>query len=120
MNRPRPSAWRNGLSRGCGIAAWSAMLAGCATHVPQVLNPHMVPSSFVGRDAGLQPVWPQPDWWLTFDSPELSDFIARARTDNRDLAIAAAHVMEAHAETVIQRSTLFPQLDLEAQAQRSR
>jgi multidrug efflux system outer membrane protein len=102
------------------VAAWSFLLVGCATHVPQVLSSHVVPASFVGRDAGQDYVWPQPDWWQKFDSTELSEFVARAQTDNRDLAVAAARVIEAHAQTVIQRATLFPQLNLQAQARRSR
>ena len=96
------------------------MLTGCATHVPQVLNPQVVPQSFVGQDAGRESVWPKPDWWQQFGSPELSGFIVRAQTDNRDLAIAAAGVVEAHAQTIIQRASLFPQLNLQAQAQRSK
>ena len=78
-----------------------------------------MPKSFVGQDAGPEHVWPQPDWWQKFDSPELSDFIARAQSDNRDLAVAAARVIEAHAQTDIQRASLFPQLNLQAQGQRS-
>jgi NodT family efflux transporter outer membrane factor (OMF) lipoprotein len=102
-----------------GVAAWCMGLAGCATHVPQVLTPHIVPGSFVGQESGHDNIWPQPDWWQTFDSPELSAFIARARTDNRDLAVAAARVVEAQAQTGIQRAALFPQLNLQAQGQRS-
>jgi outer membrane protein TolC len=77
----------------CGIVAWSAVLVGCATHVPQVLGPQIVPPSFVGQDAGRDQIWPQSDWWQQFDSPELSDFIRRAQADNRDLAVAAARVL---------------------------
>jgi multidrug efflux system outer membrane protein len=95
------------------------MLVGCATRVPQVLSPYIVPESFVGQDAGRDQVWPQPDWWQKFDSPELSDFIARAQADNRDLAVAAARVLEAHAQTGIQRAALFPQVNLKAQGQRA-
>jgi NodT family efflux transporter outer membrane factor (OMF) lipoprotein len=109
---------RSSLVR-CGVAAWTALLAGCATHVPQVLSPQIVPRSFVGQDAGRDHVWPQPDWWQQFDSPELSDFIRRAQADNRDLAVAAARVLEAHAQTAIVRSTLFPQLNLQAQGERA-
>jgi multidrug efflux system outer membrane protein len=103
----------------CGVAAWSALLLGCATHVPQVLSPQMLPKSFVGQDAAQESIWPQPDWWQRFDSPELSDFILTAQTDNRDLAVAAARVLEAHAQTAIQRASLFPQLNLQAQGQRA-
>ncbi|HTB68480.1 MAG TPA: efflux transporter outer membrane subunit [Steroidobacteraceae bacterium] len=104
----------------CGLAAWTAVLAGCATHVPQALSPQLVPQSFVGQDAARDSVWPKPDWWQQFGSAELSEFIARAQADNRDLAVAAAGVVEAHAQTIIQRASLFPQLNLQAQAERSK
>jgi multidrug efflux system outer membrane protein len=102
------------------VAACAVGLAGCATHVPQVLSPQIVPQSFVGQDAGRDSIWPKPDWWQQFGSPELSAFIVRAQTGNRDLAVAAAGVVEAHAQTVIQRAALFPQLNLQAQGERSK
>jgi multidrug efflux system outer membrane protein len=102
------------------LAACTALLVGCATRVPQVLSPPIVPPAFVGQDAGLGSVWPKPDWWQQFGSPELSGFIVQAQSDNRDLAVAAASVIQAHAQTVIQRSSLFPQLNLQAQGQRSK
>jgi multidrug efflux system outer membrane protein len=101
------------------VAACAVVLAGCATHVPQVLSPQIVPKAFVTQEAGQDYAWPQADWWQQFSSPELSGFIGAAQTDNRDLAVAAARVLEAHAQTVIQRSALFPQFNLQAQAQRS-
>ncbi|HTV80736.1 MAG TPA: TolC family protein [Steroidobacteraceae bacterium] len=103
-----------------GLIACMSLLAGCATRVPQVLDPQLAPQSFVGHDTGAGAAWPQPGWWDQFGSPELSDFIVRARTGNRDIAAAAASVVQAHAETLIQRSALFPQLNLQAQAERSR
>ena len=102
------------------VSACCALLVGCATRVPQVLNPQLVPQSFVGQDALEGSVWPKPDWWRQFGSAELSEFIIKAQSDNRDLAIAAAAVVQAHAGTVIQRASLFPQADLQAQGQRAR
>jgi multidrug efflux system outer membrane protein len=101
------------------VATCAVVLAGCATHVPQALNPQIVPKSFVARDAGQDSVWPQNDWWQQFASPELSGFIGVAQTNNRDLAVAAARVVEAHSQTTIERAALFPQLNLQAQGQRS-
>lgn len=49
----------------------------------------------------------------------MSDLIEKAQTDNRDLAVAAARVMQAHAQTTIQRAALFPQINAQAQALRS-
>jgi multidrug efflux system outer membrane protein len=101
------------------LAVCSTLLVGCATHVPQVLGPQIVPPAFVGQDASRESVWPKPDWWQQFGSPELSEFVVRARTDNRDLAVAAASVVQAHAQTVIQRASLFPQLNAQATAERA-
>jgi multidrug efflux system outer membrane protein len=101
------------------LAICAALLAGCATHVPQVLSPQIVPKAFVGQDAGRNELWPQTDWWQAFASPELSGFIGEAQVQNRDLAVAAARVVQAHAQTVIQRAALFPQLNLQAQGIRA-
>jgi outer membrane protein, multidrug efflux system len=98
----------------------AALLGGCATRVPQALDAQIVPDSFVGRDAGQQAVWPKADWWQQFGSPELSELILQAQTGNRDLAVAAAGVVQANAQTVIQRAALFPQVDLQAQGERSK
>jgi multidrug efflux system outer membrane protein len=102
-----------------GIAALALLLSGCATHVPQVLTSQVAPKSFSGQIIGSEQVWPQPGWWRTFGSPELSDLIEKAGADNRDLAVAAARVMQAHAQTTIQRAALFPQINAQAQALRS-
>src|SRR5205814_9646810 len=96
------------------LVSWPVILAACATPVPQVQQSQWVPESFVGRDAGAQQIWPQPDWWLEFGSPQLSDLIGRAQADNRDLAIAAARAGEAQGQTAIQRGALFPQFGVPA------
>lgn len=102
-----------------GFPALALLMVGCATHVPQVLTREITPKGFSGEIIGADHVWPQPDWWRTFGSPELSDLIEKAHTDNRDLAVAVAHVMEASAQTTIQRAVLFPQINAQAQALRS-
>jgi multidrug efflux system outer membrane protein len=105
--------------RPCQLAALALLLCGCATHVPQVLTPQITPQAFSGQVIESQQVWPQPHWWRAFGSPELSDLIEKARADNRDLAVAAARVMQARAQTTIQRAALFPQINAQAQALRS-
>lgn len=96
-----------------------AVLTACATRAPQVLTPQIVPPTFSGQKVTPDPIWPQPQWWTDFGSPELADLMARAQADNRDLAIAAARVLESQARRTLQRSALFPQLSGQAQAQRS-
>jgi outer membrane protein, multidrug efflux system len=95
------------------------ILAGCATPVPRALTPPIVPTSFAGQATSAKPLWPEPDWWQNFGSPELSGFIVEAHSANRDLAVAVARVMEARAQTTIQRAALFPQFNLQAQGLRS-
>lgn len=101
------------------IAASAFALAACATPVPKALTSQIVPQTFDGQVQGPAQIWPNQDWWRDFGSPELSELIAAAQADNRDLAVAAARVMEAHAQVTIQRAALFPQFSLQAQGQRS-
>jgi outer membrane protein, multidrug efflux system len=119
MSKAVSLPWRARLALGTGILALALQLSGCATHVPQVLAPQNTPKVFSGQTIGSEQVWPQTDWWRTFGSPELSDLIEKAGADNRDLAVAAARVMEARAQMVIQRAALFPQINAQAQALRS-
>ncbi|HEY2532510.1 MAG TPA: efflux transporter outer membrane subunit [Xanthobacteraceae bacterium] len=102
-----------------GVPALTLALSACVTRVPQALSPQSVPKNFVGQAKESNRIWPAQDWWQGFGSAELSDLVATAQRNNRDLAVAAARVMEAHAQTTIQRATLFPQFNLQAQAQRA-
>jgi len=95
------------------------LMVGCSTHVPPVLAPQVSPKGFAGQIIGTDRVWPQPDRWRTFGSPELSALIEKAHAANLDLAVALAHVMEAQAQTSIQRSALFRLIKAQAQALRS-
>jgi NodT family efflux transporter outer membrane factor (OMF) lipoprotein len=95
------------------------MLSACATHPPQVLTPNFVPPKFTGPAAAAASVWPRAQWWSGFGSPELSNLITLAQSDNRDLAAAAARLQEARAEVTIQRAALFPQLSAQAGAIRA-
>ena len=101
------------------LGSVAACLTGCATRPPQALSPQIVPKTFVGHVATPAPVWPRSGWWQGFGSPELSRLIELARTDNRNLAVAAARLREARAQVTIQRAALFPAIDAEAQADRS-
>lgn len=59
-------------------------------------------------------------WWQGFGDPVLTQLIETALANNDDLAIAAARVDEARAQTALARSQLLPALDAGALAQRSR
>jgi multidrug efflux system outer membrane protein len=104
----------NKLLRQLAALLLGIVLADCSTPVPQSMPPKMQPKAFAGPIADNAPVWPDPDWWKAFHNDELTGMIADAQVGNRDLAVAAAHVMEAEAQVTIQRSTLFPQIGAQA------
>ena len=64
--------------------------------------------------------WPSTDWWRSFGSPQLDDFIAQARKNNDDLAVAVARVQEADAQVRIAGAALLPTVDLSGDATRQR
>ena len=93
------------------VSALAIVLAGCSTPVPQAMSPGLVPTRFTGPVVPDTPVWPNADWWRGFENAELTALIDQAQAGNRDLAAAAARVMQAEAQSTIQRSQLFPQID---------
>jgi multidrug efflux system outer membrane protein len=59
-------------------------------------------------------------WWEQFQDPVLSGLVGSAIRNNKDLAIATAHVEQAFAQYGITRSALFPQVGSDASAARLR
>src|ERR1700733_14979487 len=102
------------------LAASACVLAACSTPVPQALKPQDVPEKFIGPVAPGASLWPNPDWWQAFGSDELSGLVTTAQTNNLDIAVAMANVLQAQANRDISRAALFPTLDLEPSALRSR
>jgi multidrug efflux system outer membrane protein len=96
-----------------------AMLASCATPVPQALTPKIVPAAFSESSPNPEQIWPSPQWWQAFGSARLSELIDEAAADNQDLAVATARVSEARAQITVQRSAYFPQLTGQSLAQRA-
>lgn len=94
------------------------LLAGCATPVPKALPPAMMPKVFTGPIAADARIWPEPSWWRGFGDAQFIALVEQAQDGNRDIAIAAARVMQAEAQSTIQRSALFPQIGGRGDAQR--
>lgn len=95
------------------------MAAGCSTPVPQALETSDVPVKFDGPIPSTPDTWPKKDWWNGFGSTELDGLISTAETNNFDIAVAAANVLAAEAQANIQRSALFPNITLDASANRA-
>ena len=106
------------LLRTSSIAVLALVATGCVTAPPAVLKPQDVPSAFTAPIAKDAPIWPKPDWWKGFGSTELDGLIADAQENNLDLAVAAARVLQADAQTDIAESALFPDISLGASARR--
>jgi multidrug efflux system outer membrane protein len=96
------------MSKVPGAALLLVALTGCATPVPQSLSPQMVPASFTGPIESQ--LWPDASWWQEFGDGELTALVREAQADNRDIAVAAARVLQARAQSTVQRSALFPQI----------
>ena len=94
--------------------ALAVLLAGCSTPVPPALPDPLQPKSFVGPAMAQGQVWPEPLWWQGFGDPQLTALETEAEQGNRDIAMAAARVLQAEAQATIQRSALFPQIDGQA------
>ncbi|HUJ46436.1 MAG TPA: efflux transporter outer membrane subunit [Rhizomicrobium sp.] len=108
------------LLQSASVVALAVALAACQTEVPQVLAPKYVPSNFSSPTVSNAQIWPAAEWWKSFNSDEMTGFVASAQTDNLDMAAAAARVLEAEQQTDIARSALFPTIDLEGNAQRGK
>lgn len=59
-------------------------------------------------------------WWTQFNDPLLDEFIAEALDDNYDLRIAVEKIEQARSQYRVERSYLWPEIDLNAVATRTR
>ena len=96
------------MSRALGAALLVVALTSCATQVPQSLPAQMVPASFTSPAESQ--IWPDASWWEGFGNVELATLIRKAQADNRNIAVATAQVLQARAQSTIQRSALLPQI----------
>ena len=103
------------MNRTSLAALLAVLLAGCTTQVPQALSPSLVPNGFTAPVPASAPVWPETSWWAGFGDPAMTQLVTEAQANNRDIAAAAARVMQAEAQATVQRSALFPTIDAQAQ-----
>ena len=90
-------------------AATVSLLAGCS--LGSVGDPLSgVPAEFRAASTSA-PIWPQPDWWRGFHSPELDSLITQAQAQNFDIAAAVARVQQADAQVRIAGAGLLPSLN---------
>lgn len=102
-----------------GFLALTFAAAGCAspTPPPQPVANDELPVTWSSPIVSGAEVWPDAEWWRAFGSPELDRLIATARTNNLDLAAAAARILQVEAQVQIERAALFPTISLGTSAQ---
>ena len=89
----------------------TTLLGGCS-FIPDYKRPEItVPitwenSSFDKTETPAADI--SPDWWATFDSPELNAFISRALNHNTDLAAGIQRIAQARATLKIAGADLYP------------
>ena len=95
--------WRAGY---CALSslALSACYVGPAYHHPDV----PMPAAWVTADVDAQAEAPQSDWWRSFGSAQLNDYISRAQAANDDIGAAMARIREADAQARIAGAALLP------------
>ena len=100
------------------VAVLALITAGCSTSLPVAMKTDELPKAYTAPlVAGAQKEL-STEWWKSFSSPELTSLTETARTDNLDLAMAAARVLQAQAQTGLATSALFPSIDLNGSARR--
>ena len=98
------------MNKVLAMVSSALVVAGCATQVPQSLPSRMLPPSFTGTSPEGQQTWPDAAWFSGFGDARLTALVVKAQADNRDIAVAAARILEAQAQSHIQRAALLPQV----------
>jgi len=69
-----------------------------------------IPDTYRATAETAADAWPTDDWWQGFRSPTLTDLIEQTRTNNFDIAAAAARIQQADAQVRIAGAPLLPSL----------
>lgn len=100
------------------------LLAGCAVgpdyhrpsaDIPPAWQPAAPWQEAVPGDAALKG-----NWWELFEDPALNPLVEQALAGNQNLRVAAARLEQARDQLTIARSALFPTVNLDASAVRSK
>lgn len=106
------------LKSSASAAILALALAACSA--PQAMKPEELPKAYTApQPAGAESSAVSAEWWKGFTSDELTGLIDQAKIGNLDLAIYAARVEQARAQTGQSWANLFPSVSLEGAAKRS-
>ncbi|HEY8119195.1 MAG TPA: efflux transporter outer membrane subunit [Methylophilaceae bacterium] len=98
-------------------------LPGCALLGPDYERPDAkVPAQFSEKDITTEQASAvvSSSWWELYQDPVLNDLVQKARSNNTDVKVAVARVEEADAALREVGAALYPEVDLNSTATRSR
>lgn len=104
------------------LALTVSLVSGCALVGPDYQRPQSdLPVQFSEREVDVElDAILSPTWWELYQDPVLNDLVDQARKNNTDIRLAVARIEEADAFLREVGTTLFPRLDLNAGASRTR
>lgn len=100
-----------------------SLLPGCMLVGPDYKRPEpQVPAQYAQADieSAQAPIPVTKTWWEFYQDPVLNDLVSKALQNNTDIKIAVARVEEADAFLREVGAALFPQINLDSSAARSR
>jgi NodT family efflux transporter outer membrane factor (OMF) lipoprotein len=100
------------LFASCAVLTLSGCMVGPNFAPPHAAEPGSFteqPAAHGGNFATTDPV--NPEWWTSFNDPELTALEAKAVAQNLDVQIATERFMEAEAQAQIDGAVLYPSLN---------
>ena len=122
--QPIPSPSRRGPRWGWFIAALLALtLPGCTMLGPDFKLPFLnLPKQYPEMEVATPapPIGAPANWWMLYSDPQLDELVATGLRNNADVRIAIARIEEAEGLMREAGALLFPEIDANAAAGRSR
>ncbi len=102
------------------IAVAALLLSGCQSIWPDYQRPKVAVPSAYDQQANQESSQLSNTWWTLYQDQVLNDLVAKAVQNNSDIKLAVARIEEADAVLREVGAALFPQIDLNSAASRTR
>ena len=102
------------------IAVAALLLSGCQSIWPDYQRPKVAVPSAYDQQANQESSHLSNTWWTLYQDQVLNDLVAKAVQNNSDIKLAVARIEEADAVLREVGAALFPQIDLNSAASRTR
>ena len=103
------------------LAVIVAILPSCALIGSDFSRPAVpLPAQYAGKDANQEKLLLSNNWWTLYNDPTLNSLIDKALQNNTDIKRAVSRIEEADSFAHEVGAALFPEIDLDGNARRSR